>query len=294
MTAPALDMLTLANALLHYDESDYLFAFVSSNFIGGGMSKSRMYQIRENDKKSGWKKSKSQDISQAKELQMMINRELSVAEGDRWKDWNNIIRALRVMPVLQVMRKIYSILKPWINYGQDNKWKQDNYRLNVDMIFEELIKTANMDSLSMNSLVDILSANIVSVKNVDSRLPDVKGQEYVIKCVTVHKSKGLEYGSVILPYCSEAINIMKRSDINVSVVNEDGIKVGYQIKTDNDRYQNSYFDESMEKSERMREETRILYVAMTRAIRTFSWIALNGKRSKCWQNLIWEGENNGL
>ena len=99
---------------------------------------------------------------------------------------------------------------------------------------------------------------------------------------------------VILPYCSAAINIMKRSDINVSVVNESGIKVGYQIKTDDDRYQNDYFDESMEKSERMREETRILYVAMTRAIRTFSWIALSGKNSKCWQNLIWEDENNGL
>lgn len=294
MSAPALDMLTLANALLHYDESDYLFTFVASNFIGGGMSKSRMYQIRENDKKSGWKKSKSQDTSQAKELQMMINRELSVAEGERWKDWNNIIRALRVMPVLQVMRKIYSILKPWVNYGQDSKWKQDNYRLNVDMLFEELIKTANMDSLSINSLVDILTANIVSVKNVDSRLPDVKGQDFVIKCVTVHKAKGLEYGSVILPYCSAAINIMKCSDINVSVMDENGIKVGYQISTENDKYQNDYFDESMEKSERMREETRILYVAMTRAIRTFSWISLNGKNGSCWQNLIWEDESNGL
>ena len=294
MSSPALDMLTLANALLHYDESDYLFAFVSSNFIGGGMSKSRMYQLRENDKKSGWKKTKSQETSQATELQMMINRELSVAEDDRWKDWNSIIRALRVMPVLQVIRKIYSILKPWVNYGQDSKWKQDNYRLNVDLLLEELINTANMDSLSINSLVDILTANIVSVKNVDSRLPDIKGEDYIIKCVTVHKSKGLEYGSVILPYCSAAINIMKRSDTNVSVVNENGIKVGYQIKTDDDIYQNNYFDESMEKSERMREETRILYVAMTRAIRTFSWISLNGKKSKCWQNLIWEDENNGI
>lgn len=294
MSAPALDMLTLANALLHYDESDYLYNFVSSNFIGGGMSKSRMYQIREKDKKLSWKKSKSQDTSQAKDLQMMINRELSISEDDKWKDWNNIVRSLRVMPVLQVIRKVYSILKPWVNYGQDSKWKQDNYRLNVDMLFEELINTANMDSLSINSLVDILTANIVSVKNVDSRLPDVKGQDYVIKCVTVHKSKGLEYGAVILPYCSAAINIMKRSDINVSVVNDNGIKIGYQVKTDDDKYQNDFFDENMEKSERMREETRILYVAMTRAIRDFSWIALDGKKSKCWQNLIWEGESNAV
>ena len=162
------------------------------------------------------------------------------------------------------------------------------------MLFEELIKTVNMDSLSINSLVDILTANIVSVKNVNSRLPDVKGQDYVIKCVTVHKSKGLEYGSVILPYCSAAINSMKRSDINVSIMDDDGIKVGYQIKTDDDRFQNDYFDESMEKSERVREETRILYVAMTRAIRSFSWISMNGKNSKCWQNLIWEDESNGV
>lgn len=294
MSAPALDMLILANALLHYDESDYLYTFVSSNFIGGGVSKSRMYQIRENDLKTVWKKSKSQDTSQAKELQMMINRELSVSEEDQWKDWNNIIRTLRITPVLQVMRKIYSILKPWVNYGQESKWKRDNYRLNVDMLFEELIKTVNMDSLSINSLVDILTANIVSVKNVNSRLPDVKGQDYVIKCVTVHKSKGLEYGSVILPYCSAAINSMKRSDINVSIMDDDGIKVGYQIKTDDDRFQNDYFDESMEKSERVREETRILYVAMTRAIRSFSWISMNGKNSKCWQNLIWEDESNGV
>ena len=33
MSEPALDMLTLANALLHYDEPDYLYAFVISNFI---------------------------------------------------------------------------------------------------------------------------------------------------------------------------------------------------------------------------------------------------------------------
>ena len=293
MSAPALDMLTLANALLHYDESDYLYALVSSDFIGGGMSKSMMYQIREKDRKS-WKKSKSQDTSQARELQKMINWELSASDDAQWKDWNSIVRALRVMPVLQVIRKVYSILKPWVNYGQESKWKQDNYRLNVDMLFEELIKTTNMNSLSINSLVDILTANIVSVKNVDSRIPDVREQEYVIKCVTVHKSKGLEYGAVILPYCSDTINTMKHSDINVSVINNDGIKVGYQIKTDDDKYQNDLFDESMEKSERMREETRILYVAMTRAIRSFSWIALDGKGCKCWQNFIWEDKNNAV
>ena len=283
-SAPALDMLTLANALLHYDEADYLYAFVSSNFIIGHASKSGMYFLRKNGS------------SQAKELQKIISGELSEINHDRWNDWNSIVKALRFMPVLQVIRKIYEILKPWNNYGGDkNKWKRDNYRLNVDLLIEELINTANMDSLSINSLVDILSANIANAKNVDSRTPDVTGQEYVVRCVTVHKAKGLEYGAVILPYCSAAVDTMKRSAINVSVINDGFIKIGYRIKTDNDYiYQNDLFDRNMETNEQMREETRILYVAMTRAIRSFSWIALKGRNCSCWQKLILEHKSNAV
>lgn len=292
MSDPALDMLKLANVLLHFDEADYLYAFVSSNFIDGGMNKARMYSIRENEKKTSWKKSKATDTSQSKELQAMINRALSISDDDRWKDWNSVIRSLRTMPVLQVIRKIYYILKPWVQYGEDNNLKQDNYRLNVDLLFEELINTANMDSITINSLVDILTANIVSQKNVDSRMPEVKGDEIIVRCVTVHKSKGLEYGSVILPYCSASINMMKRVDMNVSVAHKKAVEIGYQIKVNNDGstdvYQNDFFNEELEKNERMREEARILYVAMTRAIRSFSWIELANKKTKCWQNIIWE------
>lgn len=50
--------------------------------------------------------------------------------------------------------------------------------------------------------------------------------------------------------------------------------------------QNQYFDQAIEQAEKSREETRILYVAMTRAIRSFSWIDLEGKNSLSWQNLI--------
>lgn len=292
MSEPALDMLKLANALLHYDEADYLYAFVSSNFIDGGMSKARMYSIREGEKKNSWKKTKSTDTSQSKELQTMINRALSSTDDERWRDWNSVIRSLRSMPVLQVIRKLYYILKPWVQYGEDSKLKQDNYRLNVDLLFEELINAANMDSVTINSLVDILTANIVSQKNVDSRMPEVNGEEIIIRCVTVHKSKGLEYGAVILPYCSSPINVMKRVDMNVSVAHRDRLQVGYQIKVNSDGatdiYQNDFFNENLEKNERMREEARILYVAMTRAIRSFAWIELENKKSKNWQNLIWE------
>ena len=72
----------------------------------------------------------------------MINRALSATDDARWKDWNSVIRSLRTMPILQVIRKLYYILKPWVQYGEDNKLKKDNYRLNVDLLFEELINAA--------------------------------------------------------------------------------------------------------------------------------------------------------
>ena len=85
---------------------------------------------------------------------------------------------------------------------------------------------------------------------------------------------------------------MKRTDMNVSVFPEKDVRIGYQIKLDIDHveatYQNNHFDENSEINERMREEARILYVAMTRAISSFSWISLENKRGNCWQNLIWE------
>lgn len=292
MSEPALDMLTLANALLHYDEADYLYAFVSSNFIGGGVSKGQLFLQREKDNKSTWKKTKAQEVTQTKTLQDVINRELSAADGETWRDWSKIILKLRTMPVLQVLRKLYQILKPWVNYGKDSIRKRSSYKLNVELLFEELIRSVNADSVSINSLVDVLKANIVSQKNVDSReMEDAELDGVVIRCVTVHKAKGLEYGAVILPYCSYAIDRMKRTDMNVSVFSGEAIRVGYQIKFDIDHakatYQNDIFDEGMEKNERMREEARILYVAMTRAISSFSWISLEGRHGNCWQSLIW-------
>ena len=108
----------------------------------------------------------------------------------------------------------------------------------------------------------------------------------------VHKSKGLEYGSVILPFCSFAIDKMKRSNLNISTRHEGGkLEIGYQMNVPEKslNVRNSFFNEKTEKEERKREEARILYVAMTRAIETFSWIVLDGKKGASWQELILDG-----
>lgn len=292
-TEPAIDMLKLANALIHYDESDYLYSFVASNFIVNEPSKALMHKIRENENKNSWNpKKKDEDITQTKELLKLINTQLSGEVAISPLSWDRIVASVRTRPILQVLRTVYSILKPWRNFGNGDSQLETYYKENVDLLFEELITSSNSESLSLNVLVDILRVNIVTQKNVDSRVPASDANDVVVRCVTVHKSKGLEYGSVILPFCSFAIDKMKRADLNISARHEGGrLEIGYQMNVPekNLNLQNSFFNEEMEREERKREEARILYVAMTRAIETFSWIVLEGRKGASWQELISDG-----
>lgn len=46
MSQPAMDMLTLVNALVHFDEADYLYNLVTSNFFNLDIPKSNLYELR--------------------------------------------------------------------------------------------------------------------------------------------------------------------------------------------------------------------------------------------------------
>ena len=164
--------------------------------------------------------------------------------------------------------------------------------MNVDLLFEKLIDSCNVDRLTINTLQEQLYNSIVAQVSVDSReAPSAhESDEIPIQCITVHKSKGLEYGHVILPYCSTAIDYIKPSLLQVSTEkNGDRVNIGYRMNLgDGETVENSYYNETEEKAEKSREETRILYVAMTRAVRSFSWIDLQGSKGLTWQSLIEE------
>ena len=134
-------------------------------------------------------------------------------------------------------------------------------------------------------------SSIASHVSVDSRSPEETENSQSIQCITVHKSKGLEYGHVILPYCSFPIDKMKKAMLHVSAEKQNGrVTIGYRIdQVDTGAFQNSNYNISLETEERSREETRVLYVAMTRAIRSFSWIEVANNRTMNWQNLIEKG-----
>ena len=285
MSQPALDMLTLVNALVHYDEADYLYTLAASNFFHLDFPKSSLYAVRSKIRRGSFR-AKADERDQTNYIISFMNRILVSSESDF--RWESIISSIRTQPILQVLRKIYSVLRPELHYSSDPD-RQHYYLLNVDLLFEQLINACNIDRLTINTLQETLYNSIVTKSSVDSRVPGVDNEEIPIQCITVHKSKGLEYGHVILPYCSAPISTIKKSQTHVSIERDcDRYRIGYSmtLPITKETLWNNYYDERTETEEKSREETRILYVGMTRAIRSFSWIVLEGKRQLSWQSLI--------
>lgn len=286
MSQPAIDMLILANALVHFDEADYLYNLITSNFFNLDIPKSNLYEIRMKIRTGGWR-SKADEKEQVNYLIHFMNLMLANTV-DKNNKWEYIVASLRTQPVLQAIRKVYSTLEPWKHFSSD-PWKQHYYQLNVDLLFEQIIDACNVDRLTINTLQEHLYNSIVSQVSVDSRTPAQNKKEASIQCITVHKSKGLEYGHVIMPFCSASIDFIKKTQLHISTTKyQDRYRIGYcmRVGDSDETIQNNFYDEMIEKAEKAREEARILYVAMTRSIRSFSWIEIQGKQNLSWQNLI--------
>ena len=286
MSQPAIDMLTLVNALVHFDEADYLYNLVTSNFFNLDIPKSNLYEIRMKIRTGGWR-AKTDEKEQINYIIGFMNKIL-VDDRNENKDWAHIVAGLRTQPILQALRRIYSVLEPWKHFSSD-PWKQHYYQLNVDLLFEQIINACNVDRLTINTLQEHLHNSIVSQVSVDSRMPAQNEEEAAIQCITVHKSKGLEYGHVIMPFCSASMNFIQKTQLHISTTkHQDRYRIGYSMSVGDsgETVQNDFYDELIEKSEKAREEARILYVAMTRSIRSFSWIEIQGKQNLSWQNLI--------
>ena len=286
MSQPAIDMLTLVNALVHFDEADYLYNLVTSNFFNLDIPKSNLYEIRMKIRTGGWR-AKTDEKEQVNYLINFMNLMLANTV-DKNNKWEYIVASLRTQPILQAIRKVYNTLEPWKHFSND-PWKQHYYQLNVDLLFEQIINACNVDRLTINTLQEHLHNSIVSQVSVDSRTPAQNEEETAIQCITVHKSKGLEYGHVIMPFCSASMDFIKRTQLQISTTKYQGrYRIGYSMSVGDsgETVQNDFYDEIIEKSEKAREEARVLYVAMTRSIRSFSWIEIQGKHNLSWQNLI--------
>ncbi len=279
---PTLDLLKLLHALKYHQSAKDIYGLYTTAYIAETLDKIVIDQLPEDKKLAYFRDNLPKSL----------------------KKWDTYVSRLRLEPVLKVVRDLIDDAKPWSIYAnkmggteEERIINKEYYLHNLDQIFEDISVSSNSNYLTMNSLIEYLEIMILTKQEADEResfIPD--SDKKIPICTTVHKAKGLEYEHVVLPYCMYAVADTKTKG-NVDLIYT-GNKVGYSIKGDgyNDAFVNSYYKQykKTEYEDRRKEEIRILYVAMTRAIKSLTYFVDDQENSKGaasnWKEMLSIGE----
>lgn len=262
-----IDFCKLLMALTNPDDPVCLVNFIESNYV----DMSLWYQGLQNEEK----KVQTEKLIEALDKYFMARMN---------KTWNGLVVFVQANPVLVVFKTIFETLQPWNKYSDDID-KQRFYKSNYELLIEKIIQSYGVDYLTLTVITNFIQINILTKQQELARTvaEDQTGIKFL--CTTVHKAKGLEYGTVILPFTAQAIDNLKKANTDVNYSNS---KLAYSIKVDeNKKDSNSNYDSQEEIGQRICEEARILYVALTRAIRNCIWMKdIDKKSNMSWSRFL--------
>ena len=241
---------------------------------------------------------------------------------DRFLDqtnWKKYHKDMRLRPVQAVLKEILdneSVIDNFILNSKARKkadgWEEARcnaatfaeamqYQANLEKLMEVLQRELGGDKVSIYDVYSFLKVNIATNRS-EGEAEVVTNDEQArslyksLLCMTVHKSKGLEFDTVIIPYTNRTFPTWESTEIIIDPVRR---LVGWNYTGSGDkksgsrkypRMRNSLYQELKEVDEESakREETRILYVAMTRAIHNLICIVPNAKNDRTWAHLLEE------
>lgn len=222
-------------------------------------------------------------------------------------NWEKYYKELRLKPVMAVIKEIIDyepILENFILNAKMRKkklgWEEERcnaatraeaakYQANLEKLQEILQKNLGGDKVSLYDVYHYLKIQIATNRSESEPVTET-GEDYrTVSCMTVHTSKGLEFDTVIIPYTGRKYPIRDNTEIIIDPMSK---KVGWNSQRDkhNPGMKNNLYRELKIKDiqRNCEEETRILYVAMTRAINNLICIVQQSNGAECWSYLIQE------
>jgi len=201
------------------------------------------------------------------ELALMTSDELA------WEARVEQLKALHIIwqrqGVLAMLRRfIHELQLPAALLGQPGGER----RLTNLLHLAELLQSASRQLDGEQALIRWLAEQIEGGEGAgDERVLRLESDAELVKVVTVHKSKGLEYPLVYLPFAVTARKVERRNRSFFEFSDDDGVR----------RIDMALTETAMELVERARlqEDLRLLYVALTRA-RHFLWLGVTALASR--------------
>lgn len=206
-------------------------------------------------------------------------------------------RLLRVLPVMSWLVECDRILEParYSLPGLDEGTERERYIRCLDHLITLLDAQFEDSPLSLERLLGWVRAQIAT-NNVEDE-PDLSPQGR-ITALTVHKAKGLEFDRVVVPWTTTQFGPPRNASTRAAVrgaANETP-RLLWSWKPHNGEFTNvptaGQAEWEAEAMDTMREEARLLYVAMTRARRELVMFVDPRVRPgppKTWQGLLQDG-----
>lgn len=181
---------------------------------------------------------------------------------------------------------VFVMLNKFMNeFKLVEKWKRNNtlgqQKLsNIQQLIDILKSKEQNDSLTSSELIEFLNQQMKEKPIQDSYVQGIESDEEAVKIMTIHKSKGLEFDIVLLPYLSvkpEQKWYYKFTSFRKKENDKNNYYFGlYKVEGDNE-----VLFEEQEKE----ENKRLLYVGVTRA--KYNTIILTENPSKDGTNLLY-------
>ena len=170
------------------------------------------------------------------------------------------------------------------------------YQANLEKLMEVLQNNLGGDKVSLYDVYNFLKLNVATNRSEGEAKVQSKDDYTSVLCMTVHKSKGLEFDTVIVPFTAENFGSWAQTELLVDPIEK---KVGWYYTGDKEklkrRYKyppmkSTYYDkiQANEAESGRLEGVRVLYVGMTRAIDTLICIIEESKNPMSWAKLIEE------
>ena len=225
------------------------------------------------------------------------------------KSWLELIEQSRYRPAIPFIESIVDEKNPAARYGamlrsgnpmqfagfDDVQSEVQMYSLNLNKAMQVLYESFAGDFPSLLDIWSFLDNKVKTDKDEELVYPDASsGGSRPVQIMTVHKAKGLEFDSVIVPYLdrpfwsADGDEAWSRADV---LTRRDGasIQVGWRLNKDSERsYRNRFYDllGDFELSAVRREEARLLYVALTRAKSRLAVFVPKEQKSGCWAEYL--------
>lgn len=203
--------------------------------------------------------------------------------------WRKVPEWLLTKPLLSVLRDILESANPAARYYEDQLKKLEidrpgdpenkaeartratQYQKNINHLIELPHQQFSTDFISLYGLSSWLKRNMAVNRDEDE--PELSDEELGkrIRIMTVHKSKGLEFHTVIVPFTEQDFRY-ERSEMSLNH-KEGKWRAGWQIKEGSHFLQSRLYRDlsTTETLEVEKEEARLLYVAMTRGRKIFGF-----------------------